>query len=299
MAEERTIDAAAPTGAQSIERAFSVLRVVAAHRDKGARLTDIVAAIGVSKPTVRRILAAMMRERAIEQDPVSRLYFLGQEMYVFGTVAADRYGIHKIAVPSLVRLAQISEDTVFLSVPIGGESVCLHCEEGAFPIRSHALSVGRRHPLGVGAGSLALLSAMPDHEVDRIIATNAKVCADKYAIFTAKLLRELVGRTRQIGYALIEALVVPGSYGIGVAVPDDRGRPLAALSIAAIASRMTPERRQELVAAMYAERDRLRGAIARAQSLERHEPERRMVKGSARALGANRAKAVGQGVRRA
>ena len=299
MLEERAIDAAAPTGAQSIERAFSVLRVVAAHRDKGARLTDIVAATGVSKPTVRRILAAMIRERAIEQDPVSRLYFLGQEMYVFGTVAADRYGIHKIAVPSLVRLAQVSEDTVFLSVPSGSESVCLHCEEGAFPIRCHALSVGRRHPLGVGAGSLALLSAMPDHEVERIVAANAKICADKYPIFTPKLLRDLVERTRKIGYALIEALVVPGSYGIGVAVPDNRGQPLAALSIAAIASRMTPARQQELVAAMDTERDRLRDAIERAQMLERHDPERRIGKRSAHGWPANRAKSAAQEAGRA
>ena len=65
---------------------------------------------------------------------------------------------------------------------------------------------------------------------------SAKISADKYPIFTPKLLRDLVERTRKIGYALIEALVVPGSYGIGVAVPDNRGQPLAALSIAAIAS---------------------------------------------------------------
>jgi DNA-binding IclR family transcriptional regulator len=199
----------------------------------------------------------------------------------------------------LLRLAQVSEDTVFLSVPSGTESVCLHCEEGAFPIRSHALSVGRRHPLGIGAGSLALLAAMPDHEVERIIAANAKICADKYPVFTPKLLRELVERTRKIGYGLIEALVVPGSYGIGVAVPDYRGQPLAALSIAAIASRMTPARQQELVAAMYAERDRLCDAITRAQTLECPEPERQTSKGSARGWGANRVKAVGQGVRRA
>jgi DNA-binding IclR family transcriptional regulator len=128
---------------------------------------------------------------------------------------------------------------------------------------------------------------------------SAKISADKYPIFTPKLLRDLVERTRKIGYALIEALVVPGSYGIGVAVPDNRGQPLAALSIAAIASRMTPARQQELVAAMDTERDRLRDAIERAQMLERHDPERRIGKRSAHGWPANRAKSAAQEAGRA
>jgi DNA-binding IclR family transcriptional regulator len=266
--------ASGPTGTQTIERAFTVLRVIASQGNNGGRLTDIVAATGLSKPTVRRILAAMIEERVIEQDPNTRLYFLGQEMYVFGTVASDRYGIHQLAIPSLVRLAEVSEDTVFLSVPSGNDAVCLHRELGAFPIRNLALTVGQRYPLGVSAGGLALLAAMPDNEVERIIAANTKLCSEKYPAFTRDLLLEVVERTRNNGYATVQALIVPGSWGIGVVVPDDQGRPLAAISIAAITSRVEP-RQQELVKMMYEERDRLCEAIRRAQTLERREPRHR------------------------
>jgi DNA-binding IclR family transcriptional regulator len=165
-------------------------------------------------------------------------------------------------------------------VPSGNDAVCLHRELGAFPIRNLALTVGQRYPLGVSAGGLALLAAMPDDEVERIITANARICSERYPAFTRELLLEVVERTRSRGYATVEGLIVPGSWGIGVVVPDNQGRPLAAISIAAITSRVEPPRQHELVRMMDAERDRLCQAIWRAQTLESREPRQRTAKTS-------------------
>ena len=276
MSERAALDAEAPTGAQSIERAFSVLRAVAGYGRRGARLADVVADMGIPKPTVRRMLAAMIREGAIEQDPGSRLYFLGVDIYAFGLAAADRHGIHNMAVPSLVQLAEFSEDTVFLSVRSGNNSICLHCEEGTFPIPCHALAVGRRYPLGVGAGSLALLAAMPDDEVDLVLQANAAIYAERYSMHTESALRGVVERTRKTGYALIEGWVVPEGWGVGVMVPDDEGATRGSSEHCRHRSAgWDPDRQQELVRAMYTERDRISEALRRAQSVGRHERERR------------------------
>ena len=53
-------------------------------------------------------------------------------------------------------------DSSFLSVRRDNYAVCLYREEGTYPVRTHALQAGLQHPLGVGAGSLAMLSALPD-----------------------------------------------------------------------------------------------------------------------------------------
>ena len=58
-------------------------------------------------------------------------------------------------------------------MPSGCESVCLEPRPGTFPIRANYLDVGSRRPLGVGAGSLALLIALPPDERARVMATNA------------------------------------------------------------------------------------------------------------------------------
>ena len=68
--------------------------------------------------------------------------------------------------PSLQRLAQKTGDTAFASILEGTAAICVAREVGDFPIRTLTLSVGDRRPLGVGAGSLALLASLSDDAIE-------------------------------------------------------------------------------------------------------------------------------------
>lgn len=242
----RGIDSAAPSGAQAIDRAATLLLLVGRAGPSGARLSDLVDQCNLSKPTVRRMLLALARAGLLDQDLDTRRYYLGPEIHVLGTLASARFGIHSIAVRPLVRLSQQTGDTAFLSVPRGVYSICVHREEGPFPIRVHALHAGDRHPLGVGAGGLALLAALPDEELEEILAANADVLADKYPPFSPSALRALVQDTRTRGYALNPGMLLPDSWAIGVPICGADGRPVGALSIAATESRLSPHRQLEI-----------------------------------------------------
>ncbi len=253
----------AAAGTQSIDRAVALLLLVGRAGPEGARLSELVAAAGLAKPTVRRVLLALMRSGLIEQDGTSRRYQLGPEAYVLGTLANARFGIHALSLDALARLAGVSGDTAFLSVRRGAYAVCLHREEGAFPIRTHVLQAGDRHPLGVGAGSLAMLAALADAEVEEALATTAPLFGSRYPLFSAGLLRDMVARTRAAGYALNPGLVMAASWGIGVAVRGADGRPVGALSIAAIEHRLGEARQRELVPLLMAEALRVEQALQR------------------------------------
>ena len=86
---QKTVDAAAASGTQSLERAIALLRELASHGSRGARLTDLVSDSGFSKGTVRRLLATLIRQGLVEQNETSRRYFLGTELYVLGSIAAN------------------------------------------------------------------------------------------------------------------------------------------------------------------------------------------------------------------
>src|SRR5690606_39494348 len=58
------------------------------------------------------------------------------------------------------------------------DAVCIDRAEGSFPIRVLTQNVGTRRPLGIGSGSLALLAAAPDDEVDNILRRNASRLKD-------------------------------------------------------------------------------------------------------------------------
>jgi DNA-binding IclR family transcriptional regulator len=240
-------DEATKEGAQSVDRAATLLVLVGRAGDEGARLSDLVSETKLAKPTVRRILLALVRAGLLDQDPERRRYLLGPELYLLGTIANSRFGIHPVSMPALARLSQASGDTAFLSVARDVYSICLHREDGTYPVRVQSLQAGDRHPLGVGAGSLALLAELPDDDIEQALAANDEILKGNYPNYSPKIIRRLVTETREQGYAFNPGMLLSDSWAIGVAIKDSSGRGVAALSIAALKNRLTEGRRRELV----------------------------------------------------
>lgn len=142
-------------------------------------------------------------------------------------------------------------------------AVCLHREEGTYPVRTHALQAGNQHPLGIGAGSLAMLAALRDDEIERVLAENRPVLETQYPTYTIDLIRDDIARTREQGYSLNPGRIVAGSWGLGVAVRFPDGRVAGALSLAAIDSRMTLDRQPELARLLKVEAERVDAKLRR------------------------------------
>ena len=232
-------------GAQSSTRTLKLLRLLGEAGTAGASLSQLVDQSGLAKPTCRRLLLALIEEGMAAQDPTSRHYYLGREIYLLGMVAAERYGIHRIALDSVIRLAQRTGDAAFLQIRQGQNVVCLAREDGDFPLRSHVLKAGDRHLLGAGAGPLAMLAALP--EAEAYLARHEAALAARYPALVP-VLPGLVQETRARGYSLNRGILFPGSWGMGMAIRDPAGRVEACLSLAAVESRMQPDREPQLVA---------------------------------------------------
>ena len=144
------------------------------------------------------------------------------------------------------------ETPTIASVREGLAAICIGRAIGRFPIRTLTLDVGNRRPLGVGAGSLALLAALPDAEIATVLARNAVWLKD-FDGFTADVLTGLVEQARARGYAFNDGLIVPAMNAIAVPVRDADGQPLFALSLAAIRDRMTSDRLDGLVEQLKSE----------------------------------------------
>ena len=131
---EHTRDGSTPgslAGSQSVDRALALLGMVGRRPLEGASLGELVAESGLNKPTVRRLMLALIRNGMVEQNEATRRYFLGEESYILGTFAAHRHGLLELSFEPLSRLAQQTGDAAFLSVRRGFSALCLHREEGA------------------------------------------------------------------------------------------------------------------------------------------------------------------------
>lgn len=233
-------------GAQTLRRGLSILKLLARHQPEGLRIGEIGRRLGLSKATAVRLTHTLADERFVVHDAASRCYRLGPESFVVGLAAEPSYALQRQATPMLRALALETGDWVFFSVQQGFEVICLSRESGHGPIPSDALRLGDRHPLGVGAGGLAILAALPDEEVEHALQVNGDHINEQYPKSPVARIRQLVAETRERGYTIIPGIVVPGFWALGVALLQGDGRPAGAIVLVASESRLHPTRRAAL-----------------------------------------------------
>lgn len=186
MSEQPRIDSETP-GAQTLRRGLSILKLLARYQAGGGLgVSDIARKAELSKATTVRLTRTLMDEQFVAQDTATRRYQLGPESFAVGLAAEPNYALQRIAAPSLRALALETGDWVFFSVRHGLEAICLSRESGDIPYPQASLRVGDRHPLGLGAGGLAILAAMPNDEAEKVLAINTPTIAQIYPSMTPK-----------------------------------------------------------------------------------------------------------------
>ncbi|MBV7427542.1 MULTISPECIES: IclR family transcriptional regulator [unclassified Acidovorax] len=226
------------TTVQSLDRAIGLLRLISSEHKSGARLSTLVAASGLAQPTVHRLLKQLVEGGLVMQD-ARRRYRLGHFAYELGLVASTHFNLRDQCAPFLARISAETGDTAFLVVRSGADSFCLDRQSGSFPIQVLTVEVGKRRPLGIGGGGLALLSFMPQDELPEVLGRIEPHLAT-YGGLTRQILLDLMEAARARGYASITNYAVAGVTSIGVPIRDRGGMVVGAISVSAMTARMQP-----------------------------------------------------------
>lgn len=249
-------------GAQAIARAARLLRLVSAAGTGGIGIADLALRAELTRPTAHRLLTALRHEGLVDRDDESARWMPGPELYLMGAAAASRYDITAAARDIVRSLAVRTEESAFLSVRRGDETVCLVREEGSFPIRSFVLSEGVRFPLGVASAGLAILAFLPPHDVDAYLERHPELGDRWGGAHGERRLRTRLRETQERGFALNPGLIVEGSWGLGAAVFTGQGEPQWALSLTGVEFRFGPDRLAELGRILLAHAHQLTSRLA-------------------------------------
>jgi DNA-binding IclR family transcriptional regulator len=225
----------------TIERTMEMLRLLATAGRYGLALTQISEAAKLPNSTTHRLLHRLIAERMVVQLESNKRYVLGPLTFELGLAASKIYDLREPCRAVLTRLAEEIEDMVYLTVRSGNESVCEGRYEGPSAIRVVTLEVGSRRPLGLGAGGLAMIAAMPKEEADQTIAYVARRHPENKALHQDTL-RKAIADCHRRGYSYIKSQVTLGTSAVGVAILDTLSNPIAAVSVAAVDSRMSRAR---------------------------------------------------------
>jgi len=248
-------------GVQTLDRAVGVLTCLGHSGEQGMRLVDLQRALGLTRPTVHRILASLIEHGLVASDENSRTYRLGWEAAVLGWSAVrGGYDLREVAQGAMSRLAEETGETAVLCACSRLDLVCIDRKTGDYPIKVFTVEIGTRRPLGVGAGSIAVLASMSDE--DALSALDA--LQGSLQSYPDELRRGIVPAmraARKAGYAVSDGLVLPNVRGVGVAIRDPRGMAIGSLGVASITDRASDERIAEFAAMLVREQARIERAL--------------------------------------
>ncbi|WP_454689217.1 IclR family transcriptional regulator [Achromobacter aloeverae] len=240
-------DSLVAPGTQLIRRVAQLLRLLTANNRTGLRLVDISRASGIERSTVHRILQALISERLVSQQQDSKRYFLGLGAYEMGVAVAPPVKLRDICQPYMNALAEQTGDTVFLTVRSGFDGVCVDRKEGTHPVRVFVLEPGRRRPLGVGAGNIAILAALSPEEYTRIRNANRPRLRERYPDYSEQELTQRIYSSQALGYTVADVIEAPGVRSVGMCIRNAVREPIAAISVSTIESRLDVMRVGEVV----------------------------------------------------
>jgi DNA-binding IclR family transcriptional regulator len=224
------------TTVQSIERAFSLLKVLAGGP---AGVTEIAERAALPKSTVSRLLGTLEELGAVEQVSAGGLYRMGSAMLDLAGAAAPGRSLISITRSHLAELNRLIGEAAGLSIPDGLEMFYL---DQITPVSELQVRdwTGTRIPMHAVPSGQALL-ALDDGLLAKALAAPLTRFTSR-TLTTAVALRKRVAEVRRLGYAWAEQEFAEGLNSVAAAFRSRDGRVVAALHVYGPASRF-PGRR--------------------------------------------------------
>jgi DNA-binding IclR family transcriptional regulator len=242
---------------KSVTKAVRLLRELAAQSRSGATVSTLAMAVGISRPTVFRLLYSLERTGLV--DRIDNNYLLGWELTRLGRLADPYSGLVARAQPLLQELADKFNESASMSVPNAHDGVDLIAEAfgshyvGIASQMSQHL-VGQRWPLHASSTGKVLLADMPEALAllpEKLEAYTAHTITDR-----ATLLRELQ-QIREQGFGVIDNELEEGLLSVSRPVRDSAGNMVAILTLTGPRYRFGRDRVPEALKNMQEIVDRL------------------------------------------
>lgn len=216
---------------QTVERALAIL---SRFTDESPDFTinDLVARLGLSRPTVYRLLATMEETGYVERDAISQRFRPGLGIVSLASIALNHMTLRRQAIPEFYYFVNRLHLGAGLGVLRHGEVYYLAHSPHPKTV-DLVFQVGRCHPLHATALGKALLMGFSTARVEALLR---ETDLRSYTPYTLTRLQDIVSdveRARERGYAFIDQELCLRWCSIAAPIRDRTSRVVAALGISA------------------------------------------------------------------
>lgn len=213
-------------GVQSIERAFSILRVLARGP---VGVTEIAERTDLPKSTVSRILAALESEGAVEQ-PQGGGYAVGGALATLAEAASPSASLRSVVRPFIEELATATGASAGFTVRRGNRVYWADNVEAVGELVTITNLTGQSFPLHAVASGLALLSRFEPAALDEYLAQPLEALHDLTVTDPAEL-RALIDSCRDTGVVVSFERLDAGINAVAAAFQGASGDWVGALYV--------------------------------------------------------------------
>lgn len=232
-------------GLRSVTTALELLDHFADGSELG--VSEVARHLGVAKSTAHRLLSTLVARRFVERSGTTGRYRLGLHVYELGLLALDRSELRRASVGVLEDLRERTGQTVHLGLADGADVIYL---ERLQAVRSIPLMAGlhRRMPSHCSASGKVIAAFDPAVAEARKEAGFPQMTP--MSISGPVQFDRMLAVIHQRGFAVNRDEARRGVSSVAVAIRDDTGRPVGAVSLVSTTEdlRRNLERHVRLVA---------------------------------------------------
>jgi IclR family acetate operon transcriptional repressor len=220
---------------------LDMFELLAAEPD-GLSVTQIGARLGIARSSVHALVATLAARGYLRSEGGdSKRFTLGVPLVQLGLSVTDRLELRTIARSVLERLVAAWHETALLAIASEGDIVYIDkVVSDQFGFRTDP-RVNARRPLHSHSLGKALLAAIGDRFVEKLIDARGLEPVTPFTIVNPDELLDDLRRTRERGFATDQQEAVLGVCCVGAPVRDHTGRLIAAISLSTIREYYRPE----------------------------------------------------------
>ncbi|MBN9014364.1 MAG: IclR family transcriptional regulator [Rhizobiales bacterium] len=182
---------------QSVAAATEILEALAAA-GQPVRLTALANQLGETKAKIHRHLSTLKALGFVDQDSQTECYRLGPKLVHLGQAATDQFDLRRLAEPYMVRLRDLTHQTVVLSMPANGDAIVNAVVESPNMV-TISVRLGYRLPAHTSAQGRVTLAFSPAAVQQRVLARKLSALTPR-TIIDPLALRSRLEKIRQQFY---------------------------------------------------------------------------------------------------
>lgn len=225
--EDHEVTNGQPALIQSVDRAVSVLEILARRGEAG--VTEIAAELGVHKSTAFRLVAVLESRGLVDQTADRGKYRLGFGIVRLAGAATVQLDLARESRVACEKLATDLGDTVNVAILDDGYAINISQARGTAAISSHNW-IGQRTPVHATSSGKVLLAFQPDQVQDGILAGPLTRFTAR-TVTDGERLREELATVRERGWASTSEELEVGLNAVAAPIRTQDGAVVAAVSV--------------------------------------------------------------------